>query len=99
VSTPVASVVNANTSGSFGGGCTLTFALSNGVGKGETTSLDVTITKPSNYPSFEDGTCSPPAANAQFGSWGDVITGTLRIDCVVPSKPSTWGNVKSVYRN
>ncbi len=97
-STPVASVVNANTSGSFGGGCTLTFALSNGTGVGETTSSDVTITKPATYPAFLDGTCSPAAANAQFGTWGNVITGTLRIDCVVPTVTPTWGHVKSFYR-
>jgi len=35
-STPVASVVNTNTSGLFAGGCTLTFAIANGNGVGET---------------------------------------------------------------
>ena len=30
--------------------------------------------------------------------WGTVITGTLRIDCVVPTSDATWGGVKSIYR-
>jgi hypothetical protein len=95
---PVASVVNAQTSGSFGGGCTLTFALANGFGVGETTSLNPAIVKPADYPTFLDASCGPAPANAQFGTWGTVITGTMRIDCVVPTSTETWGGVKSIYR-
>ncbi len=98
VSTPVASVVNANTSGDFGGGCVLTFAIANGVGVGETTSLNPAIVKPADYPSFLDAACAPAAANEQFGTWGTMITGTLRIDCSVAATPSTWGTVKNIYR-
>jgi hypothetical protein len=98
VSTPVASVVNAQTSGDFGGGCTLTFVISNGYGVGETTSLDVSIVKPADYPTFLDAACGPAAANQQFGTWGATVTSTMRIDCVVPADPTSWGKIKSVYR-
>ncbi len=98
VSTPVASVVNANTSGDFGGGCVLTFAIANGVGVGETTSLDVSIQKPADYPTFLAANCGLALPNEQFGTWGTMITGTLRIDCSVDATTSTWGAVKNIYR-
>lgn len=97
-STPVASVINGNTSGFFAGGCYLTFGIGNGTGVGETTSLNPLITKPATYPTFQDGTCAGAAANAQFGAWGNVITLTVGIDCPVPAQSTTWGNVKSLYR-
>jgi hypothetical protein len=95
---PVASVVNGNTSGSFGNGCALTFSIANGVGVGETTSLNPLITKPVDYPTFLDSTCQPAAGDQQYGTWGNVITITMRIDCVVPAEPATWGSVKASYR-
>lgn len=95
---PVASVVNGNTSGLFAGGCALTFGIANGNGVGETTSLNPAITKPADYPTFTDGTCNPAAANQQFGTWGTVITLTMQIDCAVPTRPSTWGALKTTYR-
>lgn len=95
---PVASVVNGNTSGMFAGGCALTFAIANGNGVGETTSLNPLITKPADYPVFLDGTCSPAAANQQFGTWGKVITITMNIDCATPTQTTTWGQVKQIYR-
>lgn len=98
VSTPVASVVNGNTSGYFTNGCELTFAIANGTGVGETTSLNPAIQKPADYPAFLDGSCAPAAANQQFGTWGNVITITMRIDCFVPTQPSTWGTLKATYR-
>ena len=98
VSTPVASVVNGNTTGVFENGCFLSFAIANGNGVGETTSLDPSIVKPATYPVFLDGSCGPAPANAQFGSWGNVITITMGIDCPVAVEPSTWGRVKSDYR-
>jgi hypothetical protein len=97
-STPVASVANGNTSGAFSNGCALTFAIGNGSGVGETTSLDPTITKPATFPAFYDGTCAPAAANAQFGTWGNVITITMGINCPTPALDRTWGAVKSLYR-
>lgn len=98
VSTPVAAVVNGNTSGFFTNHCFLTFGIGNGVGVGETTSLNPLIVKPADYPTFLDGSCGPAPANAQFGSWGSVITITMQIDCPVPAEPSTWGNVKALYQ-
>ncbi len=92
-STPVASVVNANTSGNFGGGCTLTFVISNGTGVGETPFA----AKPANYPTFLDATCGPAPAIQQFGTWGNTLTSTMRIDCVVPATPASWGAVKVRY--
>ena len=98
VSTPVASVVNGNATGVFLGGCALAFAIANGAGAGETTSLNPALTKPATYPTFTDNTCAPAAANAQFGTWGSIITITMNIDCSTPVRPSTWGAVKTLYR-
>jgi hypothetical protein len=97
-STPVAAVANGNTSGSFANGCALVFGIGNGVGVGETTSLNPLITKPADYPVFYDGTCSPAAANAQFGTWGTAITITMGIQCPTPAEGSSWGRLKSLYR-
>lgn len=94
VSTPVASRSNINTSGTFSDGCTLGFAIANGVGVCETP----VCTKPANYPAFLDGTCNPASSTAQFGAWGDVMAISMNIGCVTPTKPSTWGKVKTLYR-
>lgn len=94
VSTPVASVVNGNTAGTFAGGCTLTFLIGNGSGVGETPYAQ----KPSNYPTFLDGSCGLALGNQQFGTWGNVITITMGINCPVGTEPSTWGTIKSLYR-
>jgi len=93
-STPVTSVVNANTSGDFGDGCTLTFVISNGTGVGETPYA----AKPADYPTFLDATCNPAPVNQQFGTWGNTLTSTMRIDCSVPAERSSWGAVKGIYR-
>jgi hypothetical protein len=98
VSTPVASVVNANTSGDFGGGCTLTFVISNGYGVGETTSSDPLIVKPADYPTFLNSDCTLALGDEQYGTWGNTITSTMRIDCSVDATESTWGAVKNIYR-
>ena len=94
VSTPVASVVNGNTSGAFSNGCVLTFVIANGNGVGETPYGSI----PATYPAFLDGTCSPAAANQQFGTWGNVITITMGINCAVATEGSTWGALKGLYR-
>jgi hypothetical protein len=98
VSTPVASVVNGNTSGVFVGGCNLVFVIGNGVGVGETSSFLPTMTKPATYPTFLDGTCGLASPSLQYGSWGTVITLTMAIDCPVPADQTTWGKVKALYR-
>lgn len=94
VSTPVASVVNGNTTGLFSNGCLLSFVIANGTGVGETPYA----TKPATYPTFLDGTCAPASPSLQYGTWGNVITITLGIDCTVADTQSTWGGLKSVYR-
>jgi hypothetical protein len=97
-STPVAAVANGNTSGSFPNGCALVFAIGNGVGVGETTSLNPAITKPANYPTFQDATCAPAGPAVQYGTWGNAITITMGIQCPTPADESSWGRVKSLYR-
>jgi len=94
VSTPVASVVNGNTSGLFSNGCLLTFAIANGSGVGETPYA----VKPATYPTFLDGTCAPASPSLQYGTWGNVMTITLGIDCTVADEETTWGGIKSMYR-
>lgn len=94
VSTPVASVVNGNTSGEFTNGCLLTFAIANGTGVGETPFASI----PATYPAFLDGTCSPASPSAQYGTWGNVITITMHVNCTVPTEASSWGAVKGLYR-
>jgi len=94
VSTPVASVVNGNTSGNFAGGCSLTFMIGNGSGVGETPYA----LKPATYPTFLDANCGPAASNLQYGTWGTVITITLGIYCPVGVDESTWGAIKELYQ-
>ncbi len=95
---PMGSVVNGTTSGIFVGGCELSFAIANGSGIGETTSLFPTLTKPADYPTFLDGTCGPASPTQQYGTWGTVLTITLGIHCPVPTEQTTWGKVKALYR-
>ncbi len=94
VSTPVASVVNGNTSGTFSDGCLLTFAIGNGVGVGETPYASI----PATYPAFMDASCAPASPSAQFGTWGNVITLTMNIFCTVGEESTSWGALKSSYR-
>jgi len=98
VSQPVASVVNGTAHGMFVGGCSLAFAIANGSGVGETSSLYPLLTKPATYPTFLDGTCGSAPPNQQFGTWGDVITITMGIDCATPASNETWGRIKVLYR-
>jgi len=89
---PQASVVNINTSGQFdNSNCTLTFAIANGNGLGDTDVLPF----PANFPPLIDTNCNPTRTN---GSWGEVRTITMRIDCPVPAEQRSWGQVKSLYR-
>jgi len=94
ISTPVASVVNGNSSGVFNGGCALTFVIANGSGVGETPYA----TKPSTYPTFLDGTCGLAPSGQQYGTWGTVLTITMGINCPVGVEGSTWGVIKELFR-
>jgi len=95
---PVSSVVNGNTSGLFSNDCVLVFSIGNGVGVGETTSLNPAITKPADYPTFLDGSCGPASPMQQFGTWGNVITITMSIDCPVGVEATPWSRVKTLYQ-
>jgi hypothetical protein len=97
VSTPVASRVNGNSSGIFSNGCRLTFAIANGDGVGETSSL-FPMLKPATYPTFLDGLCAPASPSLQFGTWGGVTQITIGIDCTIADEQTTWGSIKSIYR-
>ncbi len=89
---PAASVININTSGTFdNSNCNLTFAIGNGIGLGDTDGGP----KPATYPDFLDTACN---GTRTFGSWGDIITITARVDCPVPVRQSTWGALKAAYR-
>lgn len=94
VSTPVASVINGNTSGEFTNGCLLTFAIANGSGVGETPFASI----PATYPAFLDGSCSAASPSAQFGTWGNVMTMTMHINCTVSEETTSWGAIKGLYR-
>lgn len=89
---PVASVVNGHATGMFDGGCALTFVIANGVGVCETPYCPV---KPADYPAFLDPNCDP---TRMYGTWGNVITITMNIDCATPARPTTWGQLKTIYR-
>jgi hypothetical protein len=96
---PVSSSFTGMTTGQFDIGCTLTFAMGNGYGMGET-SDPAYMTKPATYPTFLAADCSPADASHQFGAWGDVndIVITINADCMVSTRHSTWGTIKSIYR-
>jgi hypothetical protein len=93
-SLPVASVVNVDTSGDFINGCLLTFAIANAAGVGETPYASI----PATYPLFLDATCNPASPSAQFGTWGNVMTITMHINCEVAEETTSWGSIKSLYR-
>lgn len=93
---PVSSSFTGVTSGVFDIGCTLTFAMANGYGMGETPYL----AKPATYPAFLTVDCAPADGDHQFGTWGDVndITVSINPDCTVSTRPATWGAIKTIYR-
>jgi len=89
---PQESRLNVDADGRFdGSSCTLTFVIANGIGGGDTDLLP----KPPGYPDFLDPACEPTRVH---GSWGDISQITMRIDCPVPGRRSTWGSLKTLYR-
>jgi len=84
--------MNIDTDGLFNGShCTLTFVISNGLGEGNTNSGSL----PADYPDFLDPNCQ---AGRFYGAWGSMSQITMRIDCPVSGRKSTWGSLKSTYR-
>jgi hypothetical protein len=97
---PQASSFTATTAlGRFDIGCTLTFAMANGFGVGETSDPPYLV-KPADYPAFLAPDCTLADASHQFGTWSDVndITVTINRDCQTATRLSTWGTIKTLYR-
>ncbi len=96
---PVSSSFTGVTTGQFDIGCTMSFAMGNGYGQGETSDPPY-MTKPATYPVFLAADCSPADASHQFGAWGDVndIVIEINADCATSTRGSTWGAIKSMYR-
>jgi hypothetical protein len=95
VSTPMSFRDNIHTTGTFAGGvCALTFFQSNGYNGGDT-AWPSTPSKPAGYPVFLDASCG---SGGLYGSWGNINKVTFMIQCSTPTKPSTWGAVRKLYR-
>jgi len=89
---PVAAVANVYTTGQFdGSSCVLEFAIGNAQGLGDTDIASL----PADYPPFLDVACV--AGNRDRGSWGDLITLTMSIDCSTPVNTMHWGQIKRTY--
>jgi len=89
---PVGAVENAATTGHFdGSNCSLEFVIANAIGFGDTDALPF----PAGYPALVDTDCSSPRAD---GSWGDIISISLRIFCPVSVDEKPWSQVKTLYR-
>jgi hypothetical protein len=93
----VAAVTNVQAGGSFDNYPTacMTYTISNGSRVGTT---DLAQIKPPDYPGlYEYTTCTP---TNPYGAWWNMnaLTMTVTADCSVPSKPTTWGALKTLYR-
>jgi hypothetical protein len=90
---PVSAVENAATSGHFDdSNCSLTFAISNAIGVGDTDSVAFPV---SGYPGLLDTDCSTPRAD---GSWGDIISLAMGVLCPVAVEETTWTQMKSTFQ-
>jgi hypothetical protein len=91
---PVGSVTSVNLQATVDGydKC-VEFAIGNSVGRGATDYLPL----PPDYPCFLDpNTCG---CDRVRGGWGDVSAITMVLSgCAVPTEPTTWGSIKSMYR-
>lgn len=68
------------------------WGVGNGVWRGNTPSA-----KPADYPAFHDANCNVAGAT---GHWSDTRDLTISVTgCLVATEPSTWGAVKSLYRD
>ncbi|HEU4366577.1 MAG TPA: hypothetical protein VFT13_14065, partial [Candidatus Krumholzibacteria bacterium] len=53
--------------------------------------------KPADYPDYRDANCN---AGPTDGHWGDIRDLTVSVTgCAVSTEQSTWGGVKSLYRD
>lgn len=75
------------------------WAIGNGVLIGHTGADGTPLlnVKAPAYPAFHDANCNVTGGN---GHWGDIRDLTLTVQgCAVPVQQSTWGEVKSLYRD
>ncbi len=90
----VGSVSNHSVSAKLQGYTTscMTWGIGNGVWRGNSPTA-----KPAGYPDYRDANCNP---GPTVGHWGDFRDLTLTVQgCAVSTEESTWGGVKSIYRD
>jgi len=79
------------------------WAIGNGVLRGTTPNAlfsapPLQSVKPAGYPDYPNTTCT--LLPVGIGHWDDIRDLTLTVQgCAVATQPSTWGSVKSLYRN
>ncbi len=70
----------------------MTWGVGNGAWLGESPAA-----KPAGYPTYLDAACGNTGTT---GHWGDIRDLTISVQgCAVATKATTWGNVKSLYRD
>jgi len=93
---PISAVTNVQAAAHFNNYPTLCmgFSIGNGSRVGTT---DLGGVKPADYPAMIDPTCAPTFT---LGAWWDFtsLTITLTPDCATPTKASSWGALKAMYR-
>ena len=93
---PYAAVTNVQSAAHFNNYPTLCmgFSIGNGSRVGTT---DLGNVMPPDYPALIDPSCAPTRT---LGAWWDFtsISITLTPDCATPTKSSTWGTLKALYR-
>ncbi len=94
---PIAAVTNVSAIGHFDNYPTacMDYTISNGSRVGTT---DLGNVKPPNYPGLYDFTTCLPTQT--LGAWWNMNSMTVVItpNCTVPTKPATWGAIKTLYR-
>jgi len=92
----IASVTNVQTTAHFDNypAVCMAFSISNGTRVGTT---DLGNVLPANFPALLDATCG---ATRSLGAWWNMTALTISITsgCTTPTKRSTWGSLKAVYR-
>jgi len=79
------------------------WAIGNGVLRGTTPNAGFSApplqnVKPAGYPDYPNAFCTLSPTGT--GHWDDIRDLTVTVQgCAVATQPSTWGNVKAMYRN
>ncbi len=71
----------------------MSWGVGNGVWLGESPGV-----KPAGYPDFSDASCNAGPTDGHWGDIRDLTISTGGTGCQVPVQESTWGAVKSLYR-